>query len=522
MNLFAISSIITTFASFGFGLFVYSGDRKSIIGQRWLILSICIGLWALGLYGVTTADFQIEAQYWQTLLDISAICIPLAYLRFALAFLKVKLYSLQALVALGTVILAILSFTPLYSHGVQKATQLGFFWIQPGSLYFLFPLFYLIVTLVALLLLYRSYITMSHDALERGQTLNHMIAAAVGFSGGITNFFPQLFNVYPFGNYFVILYVVLMSYAVIRYKIFDIKLVSAQLFAGGLVLAGIFNLFDADSVHTWFIRAGYLFVVSLFSVQLVRSVFKDIVQREMISQQKQELELINQQQETLLHFVTHEIKGYLTKNQAAFAAIVEGDFGTVTPELQKMAQTALADVKNGVSTVMDILSASNMKKGTVTFKHEQFDIKEATVEIIKSLTPAAEERNLTLESKVAWEGNFSIVGDRENITTHVLRNLIDNAIRYTPAGFVTVELTRVGNFVRFSVQDTGVGITPEDMKRLFTEGGHGKDSIKVNVHSTGFGLFIAKSIVDAHHGKIWAESAGAGKGSKFIVELPTS
>ena len=68
----------------------------------------------------------------------------------------------------------------------------------------------------------------------------------------------------------------------------------------------------------------------------------------------------------------------------------------------------------------------------------------------------------------------------------------------------------------------GVGITPEDMQRLFTEGGHGKDSLKINVHSTGYGLYIAKSIVVAHGGKIWAESAGAGKGSRFVVELPAA
>ena len=60
------------------------------------------------------------------------------------------------------------------------------------------------------------------------------------------------------------------------------------------------------------------------------------------------------------------------------------------------------------------------------------------------------------------------------------------------------------------------------MHNLFTEGGHGKDSIKVNVHSTGYGLFIAKEVVEAQGGKIWAESEGQGKGSTFIVEFPTS
>jgi signal transduction histidine kinase len=103
---------------------------------------------------------------------------------------------------------------------------------------------------------------------------------------------------------------------------------------------------------------------------------------------------------------------------------------------------------------------------------------------------------------------------------NAFKNLIDNSIKYTPSGSVDVTLTKTGTTIRFEIKDTGVGITPEDMKNLFTEGGHGKESAKVNVESTGFGLFIVKNIIEAHKGKVWAESEGAGKGSKFIVELP--
>ena len=71
-----------------------------------------------------------------------------------------------------------------------------------------------------------------------------------------------------------------------------------------------------------------------------------------------------------------------------------------------------------------------------------------------------------------------------------------------------------------SVEDTGVGISDEDKARLFTEGGRGKESVKVNVNSTGYGLFFAKQLIDAHKGTVRAESDGPGKGSRFVVELP--
>jgi signal transduction histidine kinase len=113
-----------------------------------------------------------------------------------------------------------------------------------------------------------------------------------------------------------------------------------------------------------------------------------------------------------------------------------------------------------------------------------------------------------------------VSGDEEKIRRHVVRNVIDNSIKYTQEGSVDVEVTRANGIARVTVRDTGVGISREDMAHLFTEGGHGKESIKINVHSTGYGLFIAKTIVEAHKGKIWAESDGPGKGSRFIIELP--
>ena len=232
-----------------------------------------------------------------------------------------------------------------------------------------------------------------------------------------------------------------------------------------------------------------------------------------------ELEAANAAQENLLHFISHEVKGYLTKSEAGFAAIAEGDYGPVSDDLKGMVNMALREVRKGVATIMDILDASNMKKGTVSYKKETFDFGKAAETVVAELKAAAMERSLTLELQAATEP-LMVNADQDKIVRHVIRNVIDNSIKYTEHGSVAVTLSKEGNMVQMVVQDTGIGITPEDMAHLFTEGGHGKDSIKINVHSTGYGLFIAKQIVEAHGGKIWAESEGAGKGARFIVQLP--
>src|SRR6185295_7719395 len=100
-----------------------------------------------------------------------------------------------------------------------------------------------------------------------------------------------------------------------------------------------------------------------------------------------------------------------------------------------------------------------------------------------------------------------------------INNLIENSIRYTRAGSIKVGLEKGDGKVLFSIKDTGVGISDEDMKNLFTEGGRGKDSVKVNVDSTGYGLYTVKLVVDAHGGRVWAQSGGVDQGATFFMEL---
>ncbi|TSC85530.1 MAG: multi-sensor signal transduction histidine kinase [Parcubacteria group bacterium Gr01-1014_8] len=235
----------------------------------------------------------------------------------------------------------------------------------------------------------------------------------------------------------------------------------------------------------------------------------------------EELEITNKKQESLLHVITHEVKSYLTKNEAALATISEGDLGAVPAKVKNMADSALSETRRGVDTVTDILDASNFKTGTMQLEKKSFDVRKSVEEIASEIRPSAEKKGLKFEVDIAG-GSYACSGDEAKLRRHVFRNLIDNAIHYTARGTIRVLLTHTSSNIVFSVRDTGVGITPEDMKILFTEGGKGKNSSSVNPESTGYGLYVAKSIVEAHDGKIGATSEGYGKGAQFFVELPAA
>lgn len=232
-----------------------------------------------------------------------------------------------------------------------------------------------------------------------------------------------------------------------------------------------------------------------------------------------QLETQSKQQEQLLHMVAHEVKGYLSKNAAVLASIVEGDFGAVPDPLKHTASTALSDTRSGVGTVMDILQGSNLSTGTVRYTMKPFDLSAAVKAVFAEVKPMAEQKGLAC-SLVVGPQLAMVNGDEEKIRHHVLRNLIENAVRYTPQGNIVVGLALVEGRAVFWTQDSGVGISEADKAKLFTEGGHGSESKKVNPASTGFGLFIAKQVVDAHGGAIWAESDGPGTGSKFFCLFP--
>lgn len=512
MDLFSLSSLFIFICSIAFALLLYSRDRSSKVNQVWLRMSLVIGFWGLGLYGVTSSTTAESALVWQYLLDISAIFIPVFFLEFILALIGKPAKNVTWTVGLVATGIAFLSTTSLFKLGMT--THYGFFWINPGSLYSIFPAFFIIVTIIALTYLITAYRARPADILFRHQARTTLIAGVIGFTGGVTNFFPQAFNIYPFGNYFVILYVFLMSYGVLRYKLFNAKIISAQLFSAALVLVFLFRLLLPNSLGDWVLNFALFILASVFSIFLVKSVYREVEQREKI-------ESLAGQLQNFIHFLSHEIKGILGKNKAYFAAVLEGDFGVMPNEILPVTKQALKDTDASVDMVVNILRSSDLKNGKMTMNKANFDLKAEIANLLDGFRGDVTDKGLKFEAKLE-DGDFTLVGDKENLISHVIKNLLANALTYTLSGSIEVGLKRTGGKIVFHTKDTGIGLSTKTKTNLFTEGGKGEEALKTNVHSTGYGLYFAKGIVDAHGGKIWAESDGPGKGSSFFVELPTA
>ena len=132
---------------------------------------------------------------------------------------------------------------------------------------------------------------------------------------------------------------------------------------------------------------------------------------------------------------------------------------------------------------------------------------------------SAEDKGIKMTCEIA-EGLPSFSGDRGGLEA-VFVNLISNAIKYTQqGGLVNVSLNKAGKDIRFKVVDTGIGIPPEDIDRIFEKFYRIKTDETRSISGSGLGLSIVKGIVDVHNGSIHVESE-LGKGTMFIVSLPT-
>lgn len=526
MNLFSTSSLILCLSSIFFSLIVYRNDRNNRVSKAWLYASISFSGWSLGLYGVTSTKLESYAILWQYILDVSAIFLPALYFNFlSELFGRKKKMWRNIFLSLAT-ILSIFSFTSLFKNGVVP--KYDFFWIDPGQYYVIFPIYFLLHALIALSVLIYEYTKNKDNPVLKGQIRNTLIAGIMGYTGGISNFFPQFFNVYPYGNYLVILFIVFMVYGVLKYKLLSVKVISAQIFSTAIILVFLFNVLRSNELSDWIINFAIFGLVIFFSILTIRSVNEEVKAREKIEELAKDLESTNihlqeldQQKSEFVSLASHQLRGPLTAIKGYASMLLDGDFGPVEGEVKDAITKVYASTNDLVVLVGDYLDVSRIEQGRMQYDFSTFDLRDLAGTVVTELRPNIEKAKLQLDFDYDSEGEFRVNADQGKIK-QVVSNLIDNSVKYTPKGSIHVWLTHTApGKVTLSISDTGVGIHPEVLPRLFEKFTRAPDASKTNIMGTGLGLYVAKKMVEAHHGRIWAESAGVGKGSSFFIELDT-
>ncbi len=527
------SHLIPVFFSMSLAFLVFAKAGRSLLSKIFLSFILVFSIWLIGdLITWTSNDYYLVYTTWSFLAYIEIIFYVLG-LYFAILFIRQTALSFYT-----KVLLFIITLPPLFITLIKQSVG-GFNYpvceAFNNNFLDIYKLIIEVVILVVILIyLIIPFIKKVSWRINRANlvVLGSMFLFLSVF--GVTEYIASITGYYELNLYslFILpIFLFALIYSVFDLNIFHVQVLGTYyLVAGFLVLTSVQIFFVQGSVNKLLTLITLISAVGL-SFILFRNLKRESDQRVRIEKLSIELEDTNvnlenlvKQRESLVHLVTHKVKGSFTHSKYIFAGILEGMFGEVNDEIKKRATQGLESDNAGIQTVDLVLNAANLQKGNVKFDMKDFDFKDLVLKTIDDKKGAIEAKGLKLETNIS-DGSYNTLGDVFWLK-EVVHNLLENSIRYTKEGKIMVGLenkpasTQGGDSkILFSVKDTGVGITDEDKKNLFTEGGRGKDSVKVNVDSTGYGLYSVKIIMDAHKGRVLGESEGPGKGSQFFVEF---
>jgi signal transduction histidine kinase len=170
-----------------------------------------------------------------------------------------------------------------------------------------------------------------------------------------------------------------------------------------------------------------------------------------------------------------------------------------------------------VLLVDNIIDLRKVEEGRLQYQMEDIDFVKISRQTCEEMGHMAMSSGLNLNFS-GPDSPLMIHGDAQKLQ-HVIQNLIDNAVKYTKKGFVSIKVYEKDGAAMLSVTDSGIGISAHVIPLLFKEFSR-DERIETEIYGTGMGLFIAKIFTEAHKGKIWVESEGENKGSTFYLSIP--
>ncbi len=528
-NYYSISLVIGAFTALISGFIVITRDHKRSENQAWFALTMCTAIWSTGYFYMTIAGNHEQGLLGNWILHYAAIFIPLFYYLLVLIITntvekhKIK-FSLYTIIAF---LFTTVNLSPSFVSDVIP--KVGFNYAPvPGYLYIFFFLYFAALVIDGLITT-GTAAYFERDKSKRARFLYTMIFTVAASVGGGSVFATTFLSVIP--PYPIILfslYPAISGYAILRYQLFDVKVVTAQIFTFTLWIFIFVRVLSSESFKEQIANIILLLVTMLLGLLLNRSVKKEVAQREHIELLATDLQKANdrlteldRQKSEFVSFATHQLRAPLTAMKGYASLILEGDMGAITTETKEAISRIFDSSKTLTNIVDDYLNITRIELGSMKYAFETISLRALIEDVIGELKPTIDKSGLEFSFNVDTpEANYRVTADRDKLK-QVIANIIDNSMKYTPSGWVHVTLSRdhtKHKFV-FMVKDSGIGISAETLPLLFQKFGRAHNANKVNIRGTGLGLFVAKEILTAHQATIHVESEGEGKGSTFTVEM---
>lgn len=535
------------------GFTIFFNNRKSVTNRTFLYFSICSSFWGVVNYwAYKTTDPDLSLWLFRLVMFFAIWQIFLIFRLFYVIPEHKKgfgIYSKYIILPL-VIIVSILTLSPyIFSNiseiainGVPKLT------VEKGIILFA-------ITSLGLFLsaIYQIIKKIIYTKKEEGAIyLLIFVGALITFSLIIVfNFIlPAFFYIVdyiPLGAIFTMPLIILTAYALYKGKFMNIKIASASVLVFFLVITTFIEVLFTEDFWLLALRI-IIFSLSLtFGLFLIKSVMREVQQREEIEKLAQnlskanrdlkianeKLKVLDQQKTEFVSMASHQLRSPLTAIKGYASLMLENSYGPISDKIREIVGI-IFESSNKLNTVIeDFLNITRIELGKMKYDITVFDLGQLAQTIIVNQEPTAKKKGLTIDFQT--DGGHHQISADDGKVTQVISNLIDNSLKYTPTptttkatGRIEVKVenlkstTTVNDLVRLTVADHGVGIDQQTLAKLFDKFVRADDAGKINITGTGLGLYVAKQIVESLGGKIWAESEGKGQGSQFIVEFPHS
>ncbi|MBI2047808.1 MAG: GAF domain-containing protein [Parcubacteria group bacterium] len=233
----------------------------------------------------------------------------------------------------------------------------------------------------------------------------------------------------------------------------------------------------------------------------------------------EELKHLDENKTDFMLITQHHLRTPLSVNNGFIDLMLAGTFGKIPAKIKSVILRLSESTQKEIDVVNELLDVSSYQIGKEVIHFHPIDFEALMEETLKDLTAEAEAKGIYLKYEKRGEIP-KVPADRMKLKL-VFTNVIDNCIKYTTKGGVTVAMEIKNDKLLISVTDTGIGLSNEVIQNLFKQSFHrGEQAKKLFAVGKGLGLYLSGKIIEGHHGRIWAESRGDGNGSGFYIELP--
>lgn len=510
----------------GFAFFILFQNRKALPNQALFVSVLLFAAWVFldSIFWASNRSDVIMLVWSLIILIEPLVYLGCFYLLYVLLEGKDMPFSWKAL--LGVIYIPIIIFTPTSANlsGFDIPSCLAT--EGPLALYYTYSLELITVLFILVFSLHRYLHTKDPQKKSRILTITiGLILFLLAFAwGNITGSFTDDWQLGQYGLFGMPIFIGFLVYSIVRFQIFNIKLIGSVALVLGLVALN-FSLLFVQSVQVFRgVALATLIISAFFGALLIKSVKREIEQRKKIEKLAIDLEKANiqlkeldRQKDELLSIVSHQLATPVSSVKWYLEMLLDGDIGELKKEQKDHVNTAYGVTTELTDLVSMILDVSRIQLGKMKIEPQELDLNVFFKEILDIIVPKAKEKNVNFEHKVAENLPKALLDKR--YTKMTIENLLSNAVKYTPTkGNVNFLVEIRNNSLYCEVKDTGCGIPKSDQDKIF-----GKlfraSNVRNTVDGNGFGLYIAKGAIEAQGGEIWFKSE-EGKGTTFFIELP--